>query len=67
MASIHPTLIPLAILPPPVPLTLVRSRTPQESIPQTKASRDALLDAIRRAMLDEPVVPPMSLESLFVE
>jgi len=64
MASIHPTLIPLAILPPPVPLTLVRSRTPQESIPQTKASRDALLDAIRRAMLDEPVVPPMSLESL---
>jgi len=56
--------IALAILPPPVPPAVVRSRPPQPSIPQTKAERDALLGAIRRGMLTEKAVPPLGLDEL---
>jgi geranylgeranyl diphosphate synthase type II len=56
--------IPLTILPTAVPPALIRSRPPHPSIPQTKALRDRLLDAIRRGLATEPAVPPLSLEEL---
>jgi geranylgeranyl pyrophosphate synthase len=56
--------IALAILPPSVPPAVVRARPPQASIPQTKVERDALLNAIRRGMLDEKAVPPLGMEEL---
>ncbi len=60
----HPSSIPLAILPAAVPPSLIRSRTPHPSIPQTKPDRDALLDAIRRGMAREKAVPPLSMDEL---
>ena len=56
--------IPLAILPAPVAPALVRSRQPHPSIPQTKPQRNALLEAVRRNLAAEPLVPPASLEQL---
>lgn len=56
--------IPLAILPPPVPPALVRSRAPLPSIPQTKPERTALLEAIRRGLHARPAVPPLRMEEL---
>ena len=64
MSTANPGSIPLAILPPPVPPSLVRSRQPHPSIPQTKAERDALLDAIRRALAAEGAVPPLGMAEL---
>jgi geranylgeranyl diphosphate synthase type II len=56
--------IALAILPPPVPPAVVRSRPPQPTIPQTKADRDRLLEAVRRGMARERAVPPLGMEDL---
>jgi geranylgeranyl diphosphate synthase type II len=64
MSTAERSSIALAILPPPVPPALVRSRPPQPSIPQTKQDRDALLDAIRRGMAREKPVPPLGMEEL---
>jgi geranylgeranyl diphosphate synthase type II len=64
MSATNPSSIPLAILPAAVPPALIRSRPPQPGIPQTKAERDALLDAIRRGFAREKAVPPLSLEEL---
>jgi len=64
MSTVDPTSISLAVLPAPVPPALIRSRPPQPSIPQTKAERDQLLDAIRRGMAAEKAVPPLSMEEL---
>jgi geranylgeranyl pyrophosphate synthase len=64
MSATDPATIPLAILPAAVPPALIRSRPPQPSIPQTKRERDALLDAIRRGMIREKAVPPLSMEGL---
>ncbi|MFM8733780.1 MAG: DUF116 domain-containing protein [Pirellulales bacterium] len=64
MSPIDPTSIPLAVLPSAVPPALIRSRPPQPTIPQTKAARDALLDAIRRGMAREKPVPPVGMEEL---
>ena len=64
MSTADRSSIALAILPPPVPPALVRSRPPQPSIPQTKQDRDALLDAIRRGMAREKPVPPLGMEEL---
>ena len=64
MSTADPSSIPLAILPPPVPPSVVRSRPPQPSIPQTKPDRDGLLEAVRRGMAKNPAVPPLSLDEL---
>jgi len=64
MSTVDPSSISLAVLPSPVPPALIRSRPPQPSIPQTKAERDQLLDAIRRGMAREKAVPPLSMEEL---
>ncbi len=64
MSTVDPSSISLAVLPAPVPPALIRSRPPQPSIPQTKAERDQLLDAIRRGMAAEKAVPPLSMEEL---
>jgi len=64
MSTADPSSIALAILPPPVPPAVIRSRPPQPSIPQTKADRDALRDAIRRGMASERAVPPLSMDEL---
>ncbi len=58
------TTIPLAILPPPVPPALIRSRAPHPKIPQTKPERASLLEAIRRDLLTRPAVPPLRMEEL---
>jgi geranylgeranyl diphosphate synthase type II len=58
------TTIPLAILPPPVPPALIRSRAPHPKIPQTKPERASLLEAIRRDLLARPAVPPLRMEEL---
>jgi hypothetical protein len=47
MSTVDPATIALAILPPPVPPAVIRSRPPQAGIPPTKADRDALRDAVR--------------------
>jgi geranylgeranyl diphosphate synthase type II len=64
MSTADPSSIPLVILPPPVPPSVVRSRPPQPSIPQTKSERDSLLEAVRRGMARERAVPPLSLDEL---
>jgi len=64
MSTVDPSSISLAVLPAPVPPALIRSRPPQPSIPQTKADRDALLDAIRRGMATAKAVPPLSMDEL---
>jgi geranylgeranyl pyrophosphate synthase len=64
MSTADPGSIPLVILPPPVPPSLVRSRQPHPSIPQTKAERDALLEAVRRALAAEGAVPPLGMAEL---
>lgn len=64
MSTADPSSISLAVLPAPVPPALIRSRPPQPSIPQTKADRDRLLDAIRRGMAVEKAIPPLSMEEL---
>jgi len=64
MSTVDPATIALAILPPPVPPAVIRSRPPQAGIPPTKADRDALRDAIRREMSRDRAVPPLGLEEL---
>jgi geranylgeranyl pyrophosphate synthase len=64
MSTSNPPSIALAILPPPVPPATIRSRPPQASIPQTKADRDALRDAVRRGMVREAAVPPLGMDEL---
>ena len=56
--------LPLVILPPPVPPSLIRSRAPHPKIPQTKPERTALLEAIRRGFAAKPAVPPLRMEEL---
>ena len=56
--------IALSNLQPTVPPAVVRSCSPQPSIPQTRAERDALRGAIRRGMLAEKAVPPLGLDEL---
>jgi geranylgeranyl diphosphate synthase, type II len=64
MSTAEPSSIALAILPPPVPPALIRSRPPQPSIPQTKAARDAVLEAVRRGMKLDRAVPPLGMDEL---
>ena len=64
MSTVDPATIALAILPPPVPPAVIRSRPPQAGIPSTKAGRDALRDAIRRGMARDRAVPPLSMDEL---
>jgi hypothetical protein len=64
MSTANPASIALAILPPPVPPAVIRSRTPQASIPQTKADRDSLLQAVRRGMISSRAVPPLGMDEL---
>ncbi|HET6248119.1 MAG TPA: polyprenyl synthetase family protein [Tepidisphaeraceae bacterium] len=56
--------IPLLTLPKPVPIQ--RMRKPQENIPQTKAERDVIAQAIRRYVAEEKPVPPMPMDQLKV-
>ena len=53
-------------VPKPVPLTTTRFRPPKKNIPQTKAERDFLLEAIRDHIERENPVPPMPLDELEV-
>jgi geranylgeranyl pyrophosphate synthase len=64
MSTVDPATIALAILPPPVPPAVIRSRPPQAGIPPTKADRDALRDAVRRGMSRDRAVPPLGLDEL---
>ena len=64
MSTVDPATIALAILPPPVPPAVIRSRPPQAGIPPTKAGRDALRDAIRRGMSRDRAVPPLGMDEL---
>jgi geranylgeranyl pyrophosphate synthase len=64
MSTVDPATIPLAILPPPVPPAVIRSRPPQAGIPTTKADRDALRDAVRRGMSRDRAVPPLGMDEL---
>ena len=64
MSLANPSSIALSILPLPVPPSLIRSRPPQASIPQTKADRDALRDAVRRGMAHDPAVPPLGMDAV---
>ena len=64
MSTIDPATIALAILPPPVPPAVIRSRPPQAGIPPTKADRDALLEAVRRGMARDRAVPPLGMDEL---
>jgi geranylgeranyl diphosphate synthase type II len=64
MSTADPSSIALAILPPPVPPAVIRSRPPQAGIPPTKADRDALLEAIRRGMIRDRAVPPLGMDEL---
>jgi len=64
MSTAERASIALAILPPPVPPAVIRSRPPQPSIPQTKADRDAVRDAVRRGMARDRAVPPLGIDEL---
>ena len=64
MSTVDPATIALAILPPPVPPAVIRSRPPQAGIPPTKADRDALRDAVRRGMSRDRAVPPLGMDEL---
>ena len=64
MSTVDPATIALAILPPPVPPAVIRSRPPQAGIPPTKADRDSLRDAVRRGMSRDRAVPPLGLDEL---
>lgn len=54
--------IPILTLPKPVPLQ--RLRKPQDNIPQTRAQRDELAQAVRRYVAQERPVPPMPMDEL---
>ena len=66
--SASPVSPPLASvkLPPPVPITVRRVRTPKKNIPQTKWERDRLLQHIRGYVERVRLVPPVPLEELRV-
>ena len=64
MSTADPSSIALAILPPPVPPAVIRSRPPQAGIPPTKADRDGLRDAVRRGMSRDLAVPPLGMDEL---
>ncbi len=53
-----------APLPPPIPLTVRRFRTPKKNIPQTKIERDRILHFIRDYVERERPVPPLPQEDL---
>ncbi len=53
-----------APLPPPIPLTVRRFRTPKKNIPQTKIERDRILHSIRDYVERERPVPPLPQEDL---
>ena len=53
-----------AQLPPPVPITVRRFRTPKKNIPQTKVERDHILATIRKYLEVAKLVPPMPLDEL---
>lgn len=55
-----------AQLPPAVPITVRRFRTPKKNIPQTKPERDHVLAMIRKYLEENKLVPPMPLEELRV-
>ncbi|MEY4484218.1 MAG: hypothetical protein RL693_1670 [Verrucomicrobiota bacterium] len=55
-----------AQLPPAVPITVRRFRTPKKNIPQTKTERDHVLATIRTYLEVNKLVPPMPLEELRV-
>ena len=47
------------------PTTIARPmRPPQDNVPQTKAARDRLLNAIRAYVVQETPVPPLSFDEL---
>ena len=53
-----------AILPPPVPITVRRTRAPKKNLPQTKLERDHILGLIRRYVETTKLVPPMPMDEL---
>lgn len=55
-----------AILPPPVPITVRRSRAPKKNLPQTKLERDHILALIRKYVETAKLVPPMPMDELRV-
>ncbi|MDB6073826.1 MAG: sdsA, partial [Verrucomicrobiaceae bacterium] len=55
-----------AQLPPAVPITVRRTRTPKKTLPQTKLERDHVLMRIRAYTEDHKLVPPMPLAELRV-
>ncbi len=63
-APASPPLVAPAKLPPPIPLTVRRFRTPKKNIPQTKWERDRILNYIRDYVEREKPVPPLPQEDL---
>ncbi|MES2707846.1 MAG: polyprenyl synthetase family protein [Verrucomicrobiota bacterium] len=59
-----PAVLPSVTLPPALPPTSRRFRTPKKNIPQTKPARDALLKFIRDFVEREKPVPPLPSEEL---
>ncbi len=55
-----------AQLPPAVPITVRRTRTPKKTLPQTKLERDHVLARIRAYTEEHKLVPPMPLAELRV-
>ena len=55
-----------AQLPPQVPITVRRFRTPKKNVPQTKFERDQILTAIRKHLEESPLVPPIPADELRV-
>ena len=53
-----------AQLPPSVPITVRRFRTPKKNIPQTKIERNQILAAIRKQLEISPLVPPIPADEL---
>ncbi len=53
-----------AQLPPSVPITVRRFRTPKKNIPQTKIERDQILATIRKQLEISPLVPPIPADEL---
>jgi geranylgeranyl diphosphate synthase, type II len=53
-----------AQLPPSVPITVRRFRTPKKNIPQTKVERDHVLGRIRAYLEANPIVPPIPADEL---